>query len=185
GCRRGVPAMVPARYVIILICLFVTLQIVAQTKKPDPKAKSTSIKPEPIALQPGQPLSARALTQKPAVLPAARSWTLETRRNRGPVYSVAFSPDEKQFATGGHDGTIRIWEAGKFVRAMIGHQYYVSSVSWSPDGQYLASAGGSDGTVRVWDPHTGLQLRSFAMTKGAPSYAAWSPDGLTLAAVGG
>src|SRR5262249_46186521 len=72
-----------------------------------------------------------------------------------------------------------------FVRAMIGHQYYVSSVSWSPDGQYLASAGGSDGTVRVWDPHTGLQLRSFAMTKGAPSYAAWSPDGLTLAAVGG
>src|SRR5262245_26185944 len=179
------PAMTPSRLAIVTVCLFSTLSVAAQTKKPDPKSKPNTIRPEPLALQPGQPLSGRALTQKPALLPGARSWTLETRRHRGPVYAVAFSPDEKMFATGGHDGAIRIWEGGKFARAFEGHHYYVSGLSWSSDGRYLASAGGADGTVRVWDPQTGLQLRSFAMTKGAPSYVAWSPDGLTLAAVGG
>ena len=174
-----------SRHLFVAACLFVTLPVEAQTKKPDPKAKPNTIKPEPLALQPGQPISGRALTQRPAVLPGARGWTLETRRHRGPVYAAAFSPDEKQFATAGHDGMIRVWEAGKFVRAMVGHHYYVSGMTWSLDGRYLASAGGGDGTVRVWDPQSGLQLRSFAMAKGSPSYVAWSPDGLTLAAVGG
>lgn len=71
------------------------------------------------------------------------SWTLETRRHRGAMYHVAISPDGKTLATGGLDGTIRLWEVetGKFIKCLLGHNSYVYRLAWSPDGNTLASAG--------------------------------------------
>lgn len=168
-----------------LILVLATLPAPAQKKSLKPK--TTVVKPDPLTLIPGQPMSIRALTQKPAILNGARGWTLETRRHRGPIYCFAFSPDEKLVATGGFDATIRIWEVatGRLLRALVGHDYYVISLSWSPDGKVLASAGGPDGTFRLWDPHTGQPLRRFVMEKGYANYLAWAPDGLTLAGAGG
>jgi WD40 repeat protein len=175
-------------YRFILCCTACLLAVgPSHSQQKSVKPKPTVVKPEPLALIPGQPMSSRALTQKPAILQGARGWTVDTRRHRGPIYCFAFSPDEKLIATGGFDATIRIWEvaSGKLVRALVGHEYYVISLSFSPDGKVLASGGGPDGTFRLWDPHTGQPLRRFAMEKGYANYVAWAPDGLTLAGAGG
>ena len=67
------------------------------------------------------------------------------------VYSVCFSPDGKQLATGSFDRTVRLWdvETGACVRTLEGHGRWVSSVCFSPDGRMVAS-GSEDMTVRLW-----------------------------------
>ncbi|MEO0432690.1 MAG: TIR domain-containing protein, partial [Cyanobacteria bacterium J06656_5] len=70
----------------------------------------------------------------------------------GEVWSVVFSPDGQMIASGGSDGTIRLWDTqGNSIREPLkGHNDWVNSIAFSPDGQMIAS-GGSDGTIRLWD----------------------------------
>jgi WD40 repeat protein len=142
---------------------------------------------ERLDLAPRDPLSGRALVTKPLPITAVLAWSLETRRHRGAIWCHALSPDGRVLATGGLDGTIRLWdvESGRLTRALIGHHSYVSGLDWSPDGNTLASAGTYDVTVRLWDTRTGRPLR---VLKGHPaevSLVKWSPDGRTVLATGG
>jgi WD40 repeat protein len=66
------------------------------------------------------------------------------------------------------------------VRTLSGHGYWVNSVAWSPDGQYLAS-GSSDRTVRVWDVASGWTLATLTRFQGGVNVLAWSPNGKYLA----
>jgi WD40 repeat protein len=147
----------------------------------------TEVKPEPLELKPGDRLSPLSLVVNPAKLDGALSWTLETRRHRGEILTMALSHDGKLVATGGDDGTIRIWllETGTLVRALVGHMMYVSGLAWSPDGQTIASSGGYDCQLRLWDSSTGKPLRVFQGFKEYTRQIAWSPDGGRLAVVGG
>ncbi|HLW63678.1 MAG TPA: WD40 repeat domain-containing protein [Gemmataceae bacterium] len=156
-------------------------------EKDKPKPATTVIKPEPLTLKPGDAMSAHALVTKPPIVKGVVSWTLETRRHRGTFSAVALSPDGKLIATGGLDGTIRIWDAvnGHLVKALVGHGYHCYGLAFSPDGNTLASGGINDQAVHLWDVKSGMPLK---LLKGHPSYVSvlgWSPNGREILGAGG
>ena len=63
---------------------------------------------------------------------------------------------------------------------LIGHDAPIKSLSFSPNGQTLAS-GGFDQTARLWDASTGTNLRTFSGHTNAILSVAFSPDGQTIA----
>jgi WD40 repeat protein len=64
---------------------------------------------------------------------------------------TAFSPDGAWIATGGGDGSVRLFDAGTGNERLVlrGHSGLVDAVSFSPDGSRLVTAA-RDGIVRVW-----------------------------------
>src|SRR4029077_2726224 len=85
-------------------------------------------------------------------------------------------------ASGGQDGTVRLWEqlGGRLVATLRGHTGTVFSVSLSADGRLLAS-GGMDGTVRLWEAPTGRLLATLEGHTNAVRGVALSADGQLLA----
>jgi len=79
----------------------------------------------------------------------------------GTVWGVSLSADGRLLASGGMDGTVRLWEvpSGQQLATLEGHTGGVWGVVLSADGQLLAS-GSFDGTVRLWEAPSGAHLHT-------------------------
>jgi WD40 repeat protein len=62
--------------------------------------------------------------------------------HQGSVLAFAFSPDDKTLASGGMDGTLRLWHVGSGSEMLIftEHQGAVTHVAFRRDGRSLAYA---------------------------------------------
>jgi WD40 repeat protein/nucleoside phosphorylase len=96
-------------------------------------------------------------------------------------HAVAFSPDGRLLATS-HTGSIQLWdvESGTERRTLQGHEGFVWSVAFGPDGETLAS-GSSDTTVRLWDVSTGAERCILRAHSQDVLSVVFGPDGRTLA----
>jgi eukaryotic-like serine/threonine-protein kinase len=74
-------------------------------------------------------------------------------------------------------------EMGRVLIVYRKHAALVNAVSWSPDGQRLAS-GADDATVQVWDSSTGRSVLTYRRHKQLVEAVAWSPDGQRIASGG-
>lgn len=68
------------------------------------------------------------------------------------INAIAVAPNDKMFATGSQDKTIKLWGVGDLapVATLRGHKRGVWAIAFSPTDQLLASASG-DKTIRIWN----------------------------------
>ncbi len=118
-------------------------------------------------------------------------WNMEHREvvfsYNKPFYQVSFSRDGKYLAAaGGMNENLTIFDVGNWgvIYENYTDQKGTVSVSWSPNGRYLAS-GGEDGTVKIIDVKTWNQTANFTVSEGhntVNTVLSWSPNGRYIAA---
>lgn len=117
--------------------------------------------------------------------------------HRGPIWSLAYSPDGTSLAVasgvvpavaermrGERIGELCLWDLSKRTprvrRRLVGHEYGIISLAYSPDGAYLAT-GGFDRTAKLWGVEAGREWATLAGHKGWVAAVAFAPDGTMLA----
>ena len=93
---------------------------------------------------------------------------------------LAISPDGGVVAmVAGNGTTARLWRPGSGPPRLLSHGQYVSTVRFSRDGRWLATASG-DGTARVWDVRTGREEHVLRRHQQPVNDVDFSPDGRFL-----
>ncbi|MEG4036872.1 AAA-like domain-containing protein [Microcoleus sp. S36b_A4] len=108
------------------------------------------------------------------------------------IKKVSFSPDGKMLASASMDSTAKLWKLDisstlidssvphslQILRTLKGHTQALMGVSFSPDGEIVATAS-LDNTVKLWNKE-GILLRTLAGHTGIVTGVSFSPDGTFL-----
>ncbi|MBS0197306.1 MAG: protein kinase [Planctomycetes bacterium] len=167
---------------------------VLRTRDLDPKSHWVSVRSPDgktiAALPTSRGAAVASNADRPGTMLILDARTLETVREIDGIpveqMSLAFSPDGTHIATGGADGTVRLFaiDTGKLLASTSDQGMEVLSLSFSPDGARLASAG-VDRMVRIWDAATLDPLAAFAGHAGHIGCVDWDADGHRLVSCSG
>lgn len=105
------------------------------------------------------------LLRRPNAL-EVRSMRDGSMRSRYEIVSYALSPiDSNVIAIADRDNMIKVIEldSGKTTLRIPAHDYQIFAVTFSPDGNYIATSG-QDCKVKLWDAHTGAFIHLFEET---------------------
>ena len=107
---------------------------------------------------------------------------LAGRKRKANVWSISFSPGGDQLASGGADGTVRLWDlATNESRILERHTAKINTVDFSPDGKQVAS-GADDGSLKLWNLSDGTFVEFSTGRKVAQ--LVFTRDGETIVAAG-
>jgi len=121
--------------------------------------------------------------------PELRAWTLPALNPGGwklfgaiGELPLAVSPDGAEIAVGGlrQGNTVNLWDSGlrQNTAQLAGHQDFLFTVAYAPDGRTLAS-GGRDGQLKLWHLATKRELATIHVLPAGRIFAltAFSPNG--------
>ena len=97
----------------------------------------------------------------------------------------SWSPDGRFFALGGEQG-VNIWEAPFLQSQHFFHTKSVSSLTWHPSGDQLASSSKWDKTIRIWDANNGENVQTIDLSgeNALVNAISWDLKGKYLARAG-
>lgn len=120
--------------------------------------------------------SGKQLIIKP-LQPSAK--VIQWKAHDGVVLKVEWNSVNDLILSGGEDCKYKVWDSfGRLLHSSSSHDYPVTSLSWSPDGEVFAM--GSFNTLRLCDK-TGWSYALEKPNTGSVFSLAWSADGTQLA----
>lgn len=108
-----------------------------------------------------------------------------------PAYELAFSPDNRLLAMADSSGILlNLWDLDSGQLHTLATQTYLNGISFSHEGDMLATAGGTPNFIELWDIGKKEQVMQFEVANQAANIDAvndisFSPDGRMLASAGG